>query len=153
MGSCDCVYAETQVAESPAPHERLAGATLMVTHQAMRGGDDMVRIELGPAFFQGGDWSAMDPFSFRFGEHGDSLEFGRDLIPSGFVVDFVEAGYTFDNDRDLPPERRDQANDLLDGIRNAEIEGIPGTFWWHPAETEDRRIAGVRFVRRVFPGL
>ena len=142
-GELRLCYVETRLAASPAPHERLAGVALMVTHQAMRGGGDMVRIELGPAFFEGGDWSAMDPFSFRFGEHAYSLEFRRDLIPSGFVVDFVEAGYTFDSDRDLPPERHVHTDDLLDDIRNAEIEGIPGTFWWHPNRAEDRQIAGV----------
>ena len=141
-GEMRLCYVKAPLAELPAPHERVAGAALMVTHQAMRGGNEMIRLELGPAFFRGGDWSEMDSFSFRIGEYSFALEFRRDLIPEGFIVDFMEAGYAFDRDRDLVPEWRIQTEDLLDEIRNAEAAGIPATFEWYPQGSEARRIAG-----------
>ena len=141
-GETRLCYAASRLLESVAPHERVAGAALMVTHQAMRGGNEMLRLELGPAFFQGGDWSEMDSFSFRIGEYGFALEFQRDLIPEGFVADFVEAGYTFGGDRDFAPELRTLTEDLLVEIRNAEAASVPATFVWRPPGSEDRRIAG-----------
>ena len=85
-GEIQLCYVETGLAESPVPHERLAGTVLVVTHQSMiRGGGMMARFRVGPNFPQVD--SQLDLHNFDF------LDFRKDGAPSGFIGDFVEAGY------------------------------------------------------------
>ena len=127
-GELRLCYAETPLADWLAPHERLAGTVLMVSHQSMGYGGEMVRLRMGPAFFQEG----FDYYEFLLG------------------FDQQWAGYNFDFDGGELPRWSRGFGEIVEDINDAASAGQPAIFWRYPQGNsrygegeEHRQVAGV----------
>ena len=95
-------FAETHLVERSTPDERIESARLMVTHQAMGYGGDMVRVSIDEAPFEDAD-----EFLLSFGDNGNGHPFHFD-------------------DRTLPRWTVDYA-DIVQKIKAAESARRPAT--------------------------
>jgi len=113
-------YAQTSLANTPVPHERIADTVLTVSHQSMGFGGEMVRMQMGTTFFR----EEFDYYEFLLEYGGKSL---------GYPYDFEGRGL---------PRRSEGFGEILEEINTIEIAGDSEIYWCYPQNDGQREITG-----------